>query len=108
MRRDDIDIDDAIEQMSAQSLICRDLMHSWRPHTAWKIDGGFERTLRCIVCETERVEVLNSFGEVLRRHYSYADGYLVPGTGRLDAADRGKIRLAGILRTAKKKRKGDK
>ena len=82
-------------------LMCRDMGHLWRPLGA-KINPSertYERTLRCGRCRTERAQTLSASGLILAGHYSYADGYAAPaGTGRLDGAARGELRLESVLR----------
>jgi hypothetical protein len=97
--KDQLSPDEALEQMTDESITCRDLAHSWKPWRARMIEGGFERTLKCRTCTTERVELLDSYGRLVRRKYEYADGYIVPGTGRMDADFRAQVRLRSILHT---------
>lgn len=80
---------------------CRDFGHLWRPFTASydSQEKGYRRTIRCTRCRTERSQVLDLDGSVRSGHYSHPDGYLKPaGTGVLDAAGRGSLRLASTLR----------
>lgn len=91
-----------IREMSEESITCRDLSHTWRPFSARRIEGGgYERTVRCATCGSDRVELLDRWGQLVRRHYDYADGYLVPGMGRMDSEFRAHVRLTSLLRTLK-------
>ncbi len=95
--------DEAIEQMSAQAITCRDYSHNWTPWyvTEWRGRGGFERGVRCGVCATARIESLDNWGRLVpgSRKYEYPEGYLVKGTGRLDKDFRAAIRLTSLLRS---------
>jgi hypothetical protein len=87
--------------LSDAYLTCRDMGHTWRPFTAQWVpdDNCYTRTLRCGRCQTERHQDIGPDGLVLAGHYSYAEGYTAPaGTGRLDSAGRGQLRLESVLR----------
>lgn len=92
--------DEAIDQMSTQAITCRDYSHAWAPWYVTKFTGagGFERGVRCGVCGTARIETLDRLGRLDGRRYEYPDGYLVKGSGRIDADFRAKIRLTSMLR----------
>ena len=94
-------LDAAIETMPDTFLQCRDFGHSWRPHTARALAKrkGYEQTLRCARCLTERRRWIDSRGEIISSGYEYAEGYLVAGLGRLTGVDRGHVRVASVLRT---------
>lgn len=91
------DVDEAIQSLSAAHLRCRDYGHAWTPYDAYRIPGGFNRRMRCRDCGTLREQLLDRSGDVLKGHYSYAEGYLIAGIGRLVGADRGRLRLASVL-----------
>lgn len=67
--------------LTDKQLSCRELGHTW---VQWDVQviresrrvGGYERTMRCRQCRTERRQLLDSFGSVVRNGYRYADGYL--------------------------------
>jgi hypothetical protein len=62
-------------------LHCRELGHSWDNYTA-AYDAksrSYHRTLMCASCHTQRTQVLDSTGEVIRNSYSYVEGYLAKG-----------------------------
>jgi hypothetical protein len=90
--------EEAVAMMSEEAIVCRDLSHAWKPYYANRISGGFERALRCGVCGTERAEILDSWGRLINRKYGYPEGYIVKGTGRMDADFRAKIRLTSVER----------
>lgn len=73
---------EAISDLSADHLTCRDLGHAWRID-AYRShnDAGektFVRTLICRVCKTIREEQVATDGELLKRRYSYRSGYQFP------------------------------
>jgi len=98
LRRTPLSAAEALEQMSEDSVTCRDLAHAWKPWRAARIDGGYERTLRCRTCGSERIELLDSRGGLVKRRYAYAEGYRVPGFGRMDSDFRSRVRLTNILK----------
>lgn len=62
-------------------LHCRELGHSWDGYTA-SYDAksrSYDRTLKCASCGTERRQILDSRGEVLKNGYGYVPGYLAKG-----------------------------
>lgn len=92
-------LETALETLPERFLECRDLGHSWRPWTARAFGGrlgGFESVLRCSDCGTLRTRTLSRTGAVMSSHYTYPDGYLVAGLGRLTGTDRDAVRLASI------------
>lgn len=67
--------------MDGNLLHCRELGHSWDHYTA-SYDAkskSYDRILRCSSCETERHQILDSTGEVVRNGYHYPVGYLAKG-----------------------------
>lgn len=91
--------------LSQSYLLCRELGHNWRPHTArWVTeDQCFERSLRCTRCKTERRQVLSSRGAVASSHYVYPDGYQTHQMGRIAGDSRDALRLESINRTLESK-----
>lgn len=107
------DVDFAIGGMTDSQLLCRDFGHSWRPYTAEWIPQHrhYVETLACQRCKTLRSRLLDEYGALLVNRYTYADGYLIEGVGRLTGDDRNHLRLAGlqaVMRAtdARPKRKG--
>lgn len=93
--------------------MCRDFGHTWRPYTAEWVPQRrhYVETLTCTRCRTMRSRLLDEYGALLANHYTYADGYLIHGMGRLSGDDRNHLRLAGlqaVMRAAdaRPKRKG--
>lgn len=91
------EIEGVLGGMPKVHIHCRDYGHSWAPHTAQRIGKGFDQTLKCTRCGTERHRVLDRFGDVVTNSYHYAEGYLVAGLGRLNGTDRGTLRIASIM-----------
>lgn len=89
---------DAIAGMPDSHLLCRDFGHSWRPWSAEWIPQRrqYLEALLCSRCQTVRRRLLDEYGAQLAQSYTYADGYLVHGVGRLTGDDRNSLRLAGI------------
>lgn len=83
-----------------EHLACRDYGHAWAPFTAaWNAsERAYHVQLRCGRCGTVRTRTLDRYGSLVANHYTYADGYLVPGSGRFTGAQRDAIRLASIHR----------
>lgn len=89
-------------------LRCRDLGHRWNTvHADWNGDTRlYFRVSRCTDCTTSREQDIDYLGLVQRTTYVYPEGYQAPpGTGRLDASDRGVLRLASIQRVIQKHEK---
>jgi hypothetical protein len=84
---------------------CRDLGHRWRTTTVEWVENDrlYHRNLRCSECGTVRVQNFGYDGAVLSNSYIYPEGYQAPaGVGRLDAEDRGQIRLVSLQRVIMK------
>lgn len=97
-RSGDDDAATALAGMDEDHLLCRDLGHAWRPHQAQWVPQRrqFVETLRCTRCKGERARLLGEHGELLANRYTYADGYLMHGLGRLTGDGRNMLRLAGL------------
>lgn len=89
---------EAISAMNDDQLLCRDFGHSWRAWTAEWIPQRrqYLEALQCARCQTVRRRLLDEFGAQLANSYTYSDGYLVHGIGRLTGDDRNDLRLAGL------------
>lgn len=88
----------ALGAMPDTHLLCRDFGHSWRPWDAQWIPQRrqYVEALLCSRCQTVRKRLLDEYGAQLGQSYTYADGYLVHGLGRLTGDDRNAVRLAGL------------
>ena len=91
-------VSDAIAGMPDTHLLCRDFGHSWRPWDAQWVPQRrqYLEALLCSRCQTVRRRLLDEYGAQLGQSYTYADGYLVHGVGRLTGDDRNSLRLAGL------------
>lgn len=88
----------ATAEIAPEHLACRDFGHAWAPFTAsWSsAERAYFVQLRCGRCATLRARVIDRQGALVANHYTYADGYLVKGLGRLTGGDRDAVRLASI------------
>lgn len=86
--------------LSMNYLQCRELGHNWRPHTArWVQDQGcYERVLRCVRCQTLRIQLLDQYGAIISSSYKHAEGYLHKGMGRIVGESRDIVRLESLTR----------
>jgi hypothetical protein len=91
-------VGDAISTMVDTHLLCRDFGHSWRPWAAEWIPQRrqYLEALVCHRCEAVRRRLLDEYGAQLGQSYTYPDGYLVKGLGRLTGDDRNSLRRAGL------------
>lgn len=97
--QDKLSVDEAVEALSDEALVCRDLNHTWGPHGVARIDGGYERSLQCRVCTTIRRETLNNWGGLVGgRTYEYPEGYKIEGVGRFTGEYRQRARWMNITR----------
>jgi hypothetical protein len=93
-----VSVASAVERMTFEQLECRDFGHAWAPYTARLIGnlGGYEYTLRCGRCLTERYRQIGRTGRLLQNKYRYEPGYLIKGLGQLTTEDRDEFRLAMV------------
>lgn len=93
-----------VEQFAASLkesyLLCRELGHNWRPHTARYLadQRAYERSLRCSRCYTERRQVLTGSGHIVGSSYVHPEGYLHKGLGRIVGEGRDALRLESLQR----------
>lgn len=83
-------------QPTDDQLLCRDLQHSWAPHTAKREDGGFVRTLVCVRCGSLKHQHLDKSGYILRTSMVYPVGYVRPGEGRMTRDERAELRVRNM------------
>lgn len=81
-------------------LTCRTLGHAWRPRTAsWNSEArAYYAAYLCERCGGERACWFDQYGRPVSNRYTYPEGYVMPGVGRLDRDDRGTIRLEALAR----------
>lgn len=83
-------------QPTDEQLWCRDVQHSWAPHTAGREDGGFIRTLACTRCGALKDQHLDENGYILRTSMIYPQGYVRPGEGRMTREERAELRVRNL------------
>jgi hypothetical protein len=83
-------------QPTDDQLLCRDLQHSWAPHTAHREDDGFVRTLVCVRCGGLKHQTLDSSGYIMRTSMVYPVGYVRPGEGRMTRDERASLRVRNL------------
>jgi hypothetical protein len=81
-------------------LLCRELGHNWRPHTARFVpeQRAYERSLRCTRCTCERRQLLDGSGHIVSSQYVHPEGYLHKGLGRIIGEGRDALRLESLHR----------
>ena len=89
-------IEDQIEHLTDNMLMCRDLRHAWGVEAGYhkvEVEGGIrgakylERRLACLRCDTLRVELVrihSSWIERISTYYVYPEGYHLKGAKRGD------------------------
>lgn len=94
----------SIDDIRDGHLWCRDVLHSWNPYSFIVKTNRRNRrremhqTLSCIRCGTLKTRIMTTAGDLLRHQYSYPDGYLLKGQGRMTKTDRATIRRRNIER----------
>lgn len=83
-------------QPTDEQLWCRDVQHSWAPHTAHREEGGFVRTLICTRCGALKNQHLSQDGYILRTSMVYPVGYVRPGEGRMTREQRAELRVRNL------------
>jgi hypothetical protein len=94
------------EEMKQALLNCHDYGHGWRPWTAAEVHDDllghhWERTARCTSCRATRTQVLDTYGDVIQTRYTYPDGYVNKGLGRIAGEARAALRLVNTRRHSK-------
>lgn len=83
--------------IKAEFIDCRNYQHSWKAHDV-EVDGKvYVESTICTRCHTVRKRRIHKHtGELIPgSSYHYPEGYQVAG-GRLDANERGTLRLIGV------------
>lgn len=71
-------------ELPPKLLVCRTFGHAWRPSTVRYTTGAsnqiveYRAVLACSSCKTEREQVFNNYGEIVRNRYRYPQKYLKP------------------------------
>lgn len=73
-------LDDWLRTLPDEYLWCRGHGHSWVLGSMFSIKGRGRRArlIDCSSCGTIRLDELEKNGEVAKRNYSYAKGYIKP------------------------------
>lgn len=91
-----VPIFDQVSALTDNVLMCRDLRHAWGvdiPFHDVKVQGGprgaqyTERTLGCLRCDSQRLEIYRIHTEWLERlrvSYKYPENYHIRGAKRSD------------------------
>lgn len=76
-------------------LVCRSIGHIFDETTSEveRIRRKFRWTMECARCGTARTKTLDQQGRIIGSSYKYPEKYKIPGTGRLDAAGHGILRI---------------
>src|SRR5690349_24687995 len=88
-------VEDQIQHLTENQLMCRDLRHAWSPETGYydvQMEKGvrgryLERRLVCLRCDTLRLELVQlhkTWIEKIRTNYVYPEGYALKGVTRGD------------------------
>jgi hypothetical protein len=88
---------DSYAELPPDYLLCRDLRHYWQAYTAEvdKRSRTIERVLICPRCGTQRIDMMDRYGFILRTRYRYPTDYKVTG-GAMTSGDRASIRLLNM------------
>lgn len=80
-------------QLAPEHAACRTWAHWWKPYDAHREGGMWVADLRCARCESHRLDTIDKRGEVIKRRYRMATGYLRKGAGPLTGQDKNQLRL---------------
>jgi len=83
-------------QPTDEQLLCRDLQHSWTPHTAKRLEEEIIRTLMCERCGSLKDQHLSMDGYIMRSSMIYPMGYVRPGEGRMTREERAALRVRNL------------
>lgn len=91
---------DAVESNIADwtdSVIsCRIYGHNWTASSVFRVGDGYTVTQKCSRCANGRTQDMDSRGFATSWTYSYSDGYLTKGLGRIGGDGRAALRLATL------------
>lgn len=90
----------AAKEWDITILECRTYGHSWRSQTTVFVKRYryYKATQICTRCETVRHQELSQAGIVYASWYTYMDGYLSSGIGRIAGDAKGQLRVATLNR----------
>jgi hypothetical protein len=85
-----------LKGMPREYLECRDLNHAWKWYTA-KREGRYHHFIETIICDrcgSFKIRRISARGQIIKSHYKYAEGYLIPSYAKASTADvKAKIRI---------------
>lgn len=83
---------------SPEHLMCRDtgIRHQWEPHNAAKNGTGFVEMLLCGRCGAEKERYITRTGSIVKTKFSYPEGYVRQGGGRITKDENALIRLLSL------------
>lgn len=92
---------DDLSALSEAAIRCRAIGHMWMPYTAAiahkKKFKGYNVTLICGNCNTEKHFMLSQRGEYYPATYTYPDNYLLAkGNPYITKEDRGQFKLQAL------------
>lgn len=79
--------------LNTDHAACRTWAHWWKPYDARKDGTSWIADLRCGRCGSHRFDTINRQGQVVKRSYRMATGYLRKGEGPLTPDGRNALRL---------------
>lgn len=92
------DVKSAVHDLAEEHLRCRDIGHVWHQYRVKRVRGGFERSMFCRSCKTNKHQFLSTRGEILASNYTYNEGYQFRGLGRVQADGKSVLRLESLNR----------
>lgn len=92
------DVKTAVHGLAEEFLRCRDIGHVWHQYRVKRVRGGYERSMFCRSCKTNKHQFLSSKGDILASNYTYNDGYQFRGLGRVQADGKSVLRLESLTR----------
>jgi len=91
----------AARQWSDEVLRCRTYGHNWQPRNA--VINRRHKFIyveqECSTCHTVRHQEMSMRGAVYAQWYTYIDGYLLDGVGRIAGEGRDAVRISTVMRT---------
>lgn len=86
-------------RLSDNYLFCRDFGHEWKLYRQRPNGRNIERDMWCPSCKTNRKQIVNRRGEVVKNRYDYDPSYLISGFGHLGLRGKSVLRVESINRS---------
>lgn len=90
------DVEKATVEWDDNVISCRTYGHLWRPLTVTHDRDGYIVTQACSSCGNRRHQAMDARGFAQHWNYSYVEGYLTKGLGRIGDEGRAALRLAAL------------